>query len=68
MKNKIPEIDMEVCSICEICIGLAPDVFWLNTVGYIEINDMEFYPQFDVNQAIKNCPPKAIAWADNFEG
>ncbi|MBF0101102.1 MAG: ferredoxin [Desulfobacterales bacterium] len=58
----IPTVDMADCVLCEMCIQLCPTVFRLNSVGYIEVIELESYPSEDVNEVIKHCPKKCITW------
>ncbi len=59
----IPVIEIGTCTKCEGCIEVAPRVFRYNEVaGYIEVVDMEEYPEKDVDEAIKICPVDCIYW------
>ncbi len=61
--KKIPVIDLGKCTECEGCIEVAPKVFRYNDVaGYLEVIDLEEYPQKDVDEAIKICPADCIFW------
>jgi hypothetical protein len=51
---KIPVIEASNCILCEVCRDVCPDVFRLNDLGFIEIVDMNEYPEDDVDQAIQN--------------
>ena len=62
MKN--PEIDLGACTLCMGCIEICPEVFVFNDAGYIEIIDLEQYPEDDINEAIKYCPEDCIYWQD----
>ena len=53
---------MGPCTLCEGCIEMAPSVFILNHAGYIEVADLDVYPEEAVNDAIKYCPEDCIAW------
>ena len=61
---KIPVIEASNCILCEVCRDVCPDVFRLNDLGFIEIVDMNEYPEDDVDQAIQNCPKDCIFWVD----
>ena len=41
---------------------MAPSVFILNDAGYIEVADLDVYPEDEVNDAIKYCPVDCISW------
>ena len=60
---KVPVIDLGECVDCEACLDLCPSVFRRNDTGYIEVVDLEKYPEEEVEEAIKNCPADCIAWA-----
>jgi ferredoxin len=59
---KVPAIDLGECVDCEACLDLCPSVFRRNDAGYIEVVDLEQYPEEEVEEAIKNCPADCIAW------
>jgi len=59
---KAPVIDLGECVDCEACLDLCPGVFRRNDAGYIEVVDLEEYPEEQVEDAIKNCPADCIAW------
>jgi len=61
---KIPAVDLSRCSMCGTCIEVCPLVFRMNEVGYIEVIELPFYPETDVNEAIKYCPEDCIYWED----
>ena len=55
-----PVVDLGACSLCEGCIAVCPSVFRLNDAGFIEVAELDDYPQDEVNEAIKNCPEDCI--------
>ena len=59
-----PAVDLGACSLCEGCIAVCPSVFRLNDTGFIEVMDLDEYPQDEVNEAIKNCPEDCIEWEE----
>jgi ferredoxin len=59
---KVPVIDLGECVDCDACMDLCPSVFRRSDAGYIEVVDMEDYPEDEVEEAIKNCPADCIAW------
>ena len=62
--KKIPTIELSDCIQCEVCMAACPAVFRMNDAGYIEVADLDAYPEADVEEAIKNCPADCICWAD----
>ncbi|NTV13278.1 MAG: ferredoxin [Desulfobulbaceae bacterium] len=62
---KIPFIDLGLCSGCEGCVSVCPKVFRRNhETGYMEVKNLDKYPQECVDEAIKNCPEDCIVWED----
>jgi len=59
---KKPVLDIGLCTLCEGCIEMAPSVFMLNNAGYIEVVDLDSYPEDAVDDAIKYCPEDCISW------
>lgn len=59
---KKPGVDISVCTLCEGCLEMAPSVFRLNDAGYVEVVDLDVYPEDEVNEAIKYCPVDCITW------
>ncbi|MEE4608544.1 MAG: ferredoxin [Desulfobacteraceae bacterium] len=59
-----PVVDLGACSLCEGCIAVCPSVFRLNDAGFIEVVELDDYPQDEVNEAIKNCPEDCIEWEE----
>lgn len=57
---KAPVVELDQCILCEICIEVCPEVFAMNDAGYIEILDLETYPDGPVLEAVKNCPADCI--------
>ena len=56
-------VDIGACTVCMGCVELCPQVFRLNEdTGYIEVIDLDEYPEDLVNEAIKYCPQDCIEW------
>ena len=62
---KKPEIDLTICVLCEICTDYSPLVFKLNAAGFVEVVDLEKYPEADINEVIKNCRGDCIFWVES---
>jgi len=61
--KRYPTIDLGLCNKCMGCIEVAPHIFKYNELfGYVEIIDLDEYPEEDVAEAIKNCPEDCIFW------
>jgi ferredoxin len=61
---KKPLVELSDCIACGVCVEVSPDVFRLRDAGYIEITELEVYPEEAVNEAIKYCPADCIGWMD----
>lgn len=59
---KIPVVDIADCTLCDGCIEVCPEVFFLNKANFIEVADLKVYPIDKVNEAIKYCPEGCISW------
>lgn len=59
---KRPIIELSDCIVCHLCVDVCPSAFRLSESGFIEIIDLEIYPEEDVDEAIKNCPEDCIEW------
>lgn len=60
-----PVVDIGACTLCMGCVEVCPEVFSLNEdAGYIQVLDMDTYPETAVQEAIKYCPEDAIVWED----
>ena len=59
---KAPVVELSDCIVCGVCIEACPQVFSMNEAGYVEVIEMDGYPQSDVDEAIKNCPMDCIYW------
>lgn len=57
-----PEIELSRCILCEVCQSASPSVFRLNNAGYMEVADLDLFPEEEVCEAIKNCPSQCISW------
>ena len=61
---KKPIVELSDCISCGVCAEVSPEVFRLNDAGYIEVIEMDSYPQQEVDDAIKYCPTDCIGWTD----
>lgn len=60
--KKKPVIDLGECVKCDICVDLCPRVFVKNDAGYIEVVDLDDYPEEDIDDIIRNCRGDCIIW------
>ncbi|MEE4266081.1 MAG: ferredoxin [Desulfobacteraceae bacterium] len=59
---KQPVIELSDCISCGVCAEVSPEVFRLSDAGYIEVVELDSYPEDEVNDAIKYCPTDCISW------
>jgi len=63
--KRVPVVDIALCSKCEGCIAICPSVFRYNSVmDYIEVIELESYPEVEVDEAIRDCPEDCIEWEE----
>ena len=60
---KKPEVELSDCIRCGVCVEVCPEVFIMNDSGFIQVADLEQYPEKAVNEAITNCPTDCIYWS-----
>ena len=61
---KKPSVELSDCISCGVCAEVSPEVFRLNEAEYIEVTELETFPQNKVNEAIKYCPTDCISWIE----
>lgn len=59
---KIPVVDLSCCTLCEICVDVAPHAFTINGADFVEVLPLDDYSDEDIHEAIKNCPKDCITW------
>ncbi|MFC1515893.1 ferredoxin [Thermodesulfobacteriota bacterium] len=59
---KIPVVELSDCILCGVCEEVAPSVFQINEVGFVEVAELPVYPEFEVEDAIRACPTNCIYW------
>ena len=62
LNMKIPVVELSDCIVCGVCAEACPGVFRINDSGYVEIIDLDCYPEDEVDEAIKHCPTDCIYW------
>jgi ferredoxin len=63
--RKIPVIDAVLCTRCDSCLEVCPEVFKENEdLEIIEVLDLPAYPEEDVSRAIHICPADSIRWEE----
>ncbi len=61
---KMPVIDLAECVDCDACLEMCPTVFTRKDAGYIQVVDLEEYPEEEVEECIKYCPAQCIDWEE----
>jgi ferredoxin len=61
---KTPLVELSDCIACGVCAEVSPEVFRLSDAGYIEVVELDTYPENEVNDAIKYCPTDCISWKE----
>jgi len=60
---KVPFIDPDLCTGCELCVETAPDVFQMEG-DVATVIDPEGAPEEEIQETIDNCPVEAITWQE----
>jgi ferredoxin len=62
---KRPVVDIGDCTLCMSCVQVCPEVFRMNeAAGYVEVIDLDAYPEDCVQEAMKYCPEDVITWQE----
>ncbi|MFH1155382.1 MAG: ferredoxin [Pseudomonadota bacterium] len=62
---KKPVIDLGDCVKCDICVELCPRVFRMNDAGYVEILDLDAYPEEEIDTIIRTCRGDCLGWDED---
>ena len=61
---KVPVVDQDTCTGCELCMETAPNTFAMNDDGVSEVTNPQGDPEEDIQRAIDDCPVECIAWKE----
>lgn len=61
---KIPVVELSDCILCGICEGFSPSVFHIGDLGYVQVAELEQYPEKEVDDVIMFCPVDCIYWEE----
>lgn len=57
-------MELSDCVLCGVCEDICPEVFQINDAGYVEVADLDHYPEDAVNEAVVNCPVDCVSLED----
>jgi ferredoxin len=60
---RIPFVDSDLCTGCELCVETVPDVFQMEG-DVATVTDPEGASEEEIQEAVDNCPVEAITWQD----
>ena len=60
---RIPFVDADLCTGCELCVETVPDVFQMEG-DVATVIDPEGAGEEEIQEAIDNCPVEAITWQE----
>jgi ferredoxin len=58
---RVPIIDEDLCTGCELCVETCPDVFTMED-DMATVSNSEGADEDEIQEAIDNCPVEAISW------
>ncbi len=61
---KVPVVDEDLCTGCELCVETCPDVFEMED-DVARVTDPEEADEDEIQEAIDNCPVEAISWKED---
>lgn len=60
---KVPFVDADLCTGCELCVETCSDVFEMESDVAI-VSNPEGASEEEIQEAIDNCPVEAIIWKE----
>ena len=60
---KVPFVDADLCTGCELCVETWSDVFEMESDVAI-VSNPEGASEEEIQEAIDNCPVEAIIWKE----
>jgi ferredoxin len=60
---KVPIVDVDLCTGCELCVETCPDVFEMED-DIAVVSNADGASEEEIQEAIDNCPVEAITWQE----
>ncbi len=60
---KVPVIDADLCTGCELCVETCSDVFTMDD-DLAKVANPTGASEDEIQEAIDNCPVEAISWEE----
>jgi ferredoxin len=61
---KTPYVEQSICTGCELCEQICPEVFRMNDEGLSEVYNPQGASEEKIQDAIDSCPVQCISWID----
>ena len=61
---KVPVVDADACTGCELCVGTAEKTFAMNDDGIAVVTNPPGDDEATIQEAIDDCPVEAITWSE----
>ena len=61
---KVPYVDKEECTCCNVCVDTVPTVFQMDDDNKAEVFDANGASESEIQEAIDVCPAACIHWKD----
>jgi ferredoxin len=61
---KVPVVDADACTGCELCCDTAPNTFEMDDEGISTVKNPSGDPEDVIQEAIDDCPVEAISWKE----
>jgi ferredoxin len=61
---RIPCVEQSICTGCELCEQICPEVFRMNDDGVSEVYNPQGASEDKIQEAIDSCPVQCISWID----